>query len=501
MSAVPSRRRATVLLTVGGYANTGISVLHGLLLIPLYLYYLGASLYGFWLASGGMLGMLALANFGVSSMLIQRVAQAYGKNDNQQAAAYFINGTVVYLGICVLYLFLGGAASFFLPAILHVQGEQAVLLQDCFRLALVGMALGIFNESVRCLAQALLRPVFTLVSLVSCRLAGIVITVVLLISGYGLWALPIGTLAAECAIFLLNAFDAMRLLRMLQARISIQWTLIREYLRTSPALFMARLGSTFAHESEPLLITVFLGSEITTAYMVTRKIADMFFQILNQLVGGSMGTFAHLASEGQSEKTNRIASLLVGVIFIFGLMGSALYVLFNADFVSLWVGKEFILDPWVTVLIGIGFFLLILRSIIAQLLLGLGDFIYTSLVVFCEGVGRITCAVALIYSGGVWGAPAALVLASMFSVAFLFVRSRKLLSIAPQGGAIVTWIVTVAASIGICFLAYQPGVYSDSWVSFAISVILFTFVFLAVFAVIHWKSLFGFYRQRFPDAS
>ncbi|MDQ6988073.1 MAG: hypothetical protein Q9M25_09745, partial [Mariprofundaceae bacterium] len=133
MSSAPSRKRATISLTIGGYANTGISILHGFLLIPLYLYYLGANLYGFWLASGGMLGMLALANFGVSSMLIQRVAQAYGKNNNQQAGAYFINGVVVYLGICGLYLLLGGTASFFLPAILHVEGEQAILLQDCFR--------------------------------------------------------------------------------------------------------------------------------------------------------------------------------------------------------------------------------------------------------------------------------------------------------------------------------------------------------------------------------
>jgi len=300
---------------------------------------------------------------------------------------------------------------------------------------------------------------------------------------------------------LLNSYDTLRLLRMLKARIRLQTNLIREYLRTSPALFMARLGSTFAQESEPLLITVFLGPEITTAYMVVRKAADMVFQLLSQIVGSSMGTFAHLASQGEREKTNQIATLLIGVVFVFGLMGSVIYMLLNADFVALWVGEEFILDPWVTILIGAGSFLHILRSIIGQLLLALGDFIYTSMVVFCEGVGRIICAAALIYFGGVWGVPAALLLGCLFSVAFLFVRIRKSLQLGDKNESITPWVTDLIMSAAICLLGFQLGMHAASWMNFGMNVIALTFVLSGVFMLAHLKLVREFYRQKFQNES
>ena len=97
----PGHKRATVLLALGSYANTVITIIQGLVLVPLYLYYLGPELYGLWLASGGMLGMLWLMNFGIGSLLTQRVGRAYGRSDFSNLGAYFINGMAVYLLICI----------------------------------------------------------------------------------------------------------------------------------------------------------------------------------------------------------------------------------------------------------------------------------------------------------------------------------------------------------------------------------------------------------------
>jgi O-antigen/teichoic acid export membrane protein len=41
---------------VGGYLNTTILIVQGLLLVPLYLRFLGPHDYGLWLASGGCSG-------------------------------------------------------------------------------------------------------------------------------------------------------------------------------------------------------------------------------------------------------------------------------------------------------------------------------------------------------------------------------------------------------------------------------------------------------------
>jgi hypothetical protein len=43
---------------LGGYLNIGIITAQGLLLVPLYLEYIGTELYGAWLGSGDILGLV-----------------------------------------------------------------------------------------------------------------------------------------------------------------------------------------------------------------------------------------------------------------------------------------------------------------------------------------------------------------------------------------------------------------------------------------------------------
>ncbi|RMG91502.1 MAG: hypothetical protein D6706_18160, partial [Chloroflexi bacterium] len=290
----PSRKRATVIQAVGGYANTGIAVVQGLLLIPLYLHYIGAHMYGLWLASGGMLGMLGMVNFGISSMLIQRIANAYGKQDLARAGAYFINGMSVYIGICLLLGLIGWVISLWLPQILHVKDADAGLLEACFQLAVAAMAIGIFNECLRSIGQALLRPVVPIAGMIVGRILGVGVTIWLLVDGFGLWAIPTGTLVAEGLIFVVNLLNAISLVSALGSKIKLEWAIIREYLRTSPALFMATVGNTVSQQSEPVLITMLTSPEMTTVYMVTRRAADIVFQSLSVIYGSVLSSLSHL---------------------------------------------------------------------------------------------------------------------------------------------------------------------------------------------------------------
>ena len=246
LSSAPSRKRATVLQAIGGYVNTGILTIQGLLLIPLYLNYIGAHMYGLWLASGGILGMLGLVNFGVSSLVIQRIAHAYGKRNLVKAGAYYINGVILYLCICLLYGLVGWLVSLWLPEILMVTGENAELLRHCFQLGAVAMVISIFNECLRSFAQALLRPLVPMASIAVGRILGIGGTVLMLLYGFGLWAIPAGTLIAECVVFFLNLFHSSMLFRQLSTKVKFDLNIIREYMQISPALLMARVGGTLS---------------------------------------------------------------------------------------------------------------------------------------------------------------------------------------------------------------------------------------------------------------
>ncbi|WP_161957598.1 lipopolysaccharide biosynthesis protein [Mariprofundus sp. EBB-1] len=466
-----------------------------MLLIPLYLYYIGAHTYGLWLASGGILGMLAMMNFGISSMLIQRVSRSYSEKDFERTGAYFFNGMIVYLVICLLFGLVGWAVSEAIPLILKVAGDDAAVLQGCFLLAVVAMVVAILNECLRSFSQALLRPVVPMIAMAIGRIIGIAVTIWMLYDGFALWSIPIGTVVGECIIGIVSCFHAALLFRQLKVKIRADYQIIREYVRTSPALLMARMGDVLSRESEPLLITVFLSPEVTAAYMITRKAADMVFQVLGVLYGASHSSFSHLAGEENLEKTWAIASKLLLITFASSLLGFATYVGLNESFVGLWVGKEFALDHTIVFLIGCAFFVCSLRAMVWQLLNGLGDFVYTSSIIVGEGVSRIALMFIGLSAFGVVGVPCALLLSCLLSLVFLGLRLKKTLYVNVDMRFMINALFTVVVLFGSALLISQSIFISESWGMFVMCAVLLFGTLMVLMGSLNYRMCMAYLKK------
>lgn len=440
--------------------------------MPMSIHYLGAATYGLWLASGGILGMLGIINFGISGMLVQRIASAYGKNDLRKAVAYFINGLVVYFVICILLGAVGFTLSLWLPQLLDVDGDQASLLKKCFQLAVVAMTLAVFNECLRSFSEALLRPAIPQAGLAIGRISGIGVTVSLLLEGYGLWAIPMGTLISECIILMLNILNSMTLCQGLRERPRIDGTLIRDYLRSGSVLLLATTGNKFSKESEPLIVTLMLGPETNTAYMVSRRAADIVLRLLSVIVGSSRGAFSHLAGGVDFVRAGQAAQLLLMISFSLGAICFSTYVGANQTFVGLWIGEEFALPQEVILFIGLGLFASTLMSMVQQLLYGLSDFLWTSSVIFLEGVFRIALAVWLLQIIGAAGVPIALTVSCLLAFLVLGIRLSAHLQLPLSTQAIIKniFLTTVVFSGGFYVSHMLVGI--KSWGDFALSLTL-----------------------------
>jgi len=495
LSAPPSRKRATVLLAAGGYVNTGIVIVQGLLLVPLYLHFIGAHTYGLWLASGGMLGMLMLMNFGISSMLIQRISRSYGQRNLEQTGAYFFNGMIVYIFICLFFGLAGWAVSVWVPVILKMTGDEANLLRHCFQIAVVAMAIGILNECLRSFSQALLRPVVPMTGMAIGRIMGIAATVWMLFDEFGLWAIPVGTLVAEGVIFIVNLFNAMSLFRRLEAKIYLDRKIIKEYVRTSPALLMANAGNTLSQQAEPLLITMFLSPEVTTAYMVTRRAADIVFQMLSVIVGSTMGSFSHLAGGADRERIERIVKQLLILSFSVSAIGFATYVGANHAFVSLWVGNSFVLGQEIILFIGLGFFARTFRGLLGQMLYGLGDFVQTSIVILLEGASRIALAAGLLSTIGIIGVPLAFAMSCSIAIVALGFRLKKQLSMRFYFSTIARFLFSGAVLFVICVSLTQMEMNIDSWIGFTLYLTVLLTGVMTMYTLMNWPKCRETYKS------
>ena len=64
----PSRTKSTKILAIGSYSILVVDIIQGLALVPLYISFLGERLYGFWLASGGIIAILGFLDLGISNI-------------------------------------------------------------------------------------------------------------------------------------------------------------------------------------------------------------------------------------------------------------------------------------------------------------------------------------------------------------------------------------------------------------------------------------------------
>ncbi len=490
MPAAPvSRKRATLLLVLGGYLNTGIIIVQGLLLIPLYLHFIGAELYGLWMASGGILAMLGVVNFGISSMLVQRVASAYGQQDFAKAGAYFVNAMLVYVAIVVVFMAIGMLCSLALPELLKVSGDKGEQLRQCFQLAVFSAALGMLNECLRAFPQALLRPVFSMLALAAARIVGVLATGILLYREAGLWAIPVGIFVTEVLVFFLGLAQAVVLLRSLHTKAKVDLVIVKEFTHVGGFLFVARLGHAISKESDPLLITLLLRPELAAAYVVTRKAADIISQMLAVIYGASHSAFSHLSGQGNLTRTNSVATRLLAMVFVLGLLGFVPYVGANHYFVSLWVGDAFSAGRDVIFFIGLGFLASNFRNMLLQTLNGLGDFVYTSKLTFFEGLGRVGVGAVFLYFFGIIGVPLSLTVASCITIVFLGMKLKSVSTLEFPGSelakALTVTIGLLSSAVMISFLVEA----TQSWLFFVLIALALTVSTLIV-CVLSYRHIF-----------
>lgn len=466
ISAQPSRRKAAITQAIGGYINTFLVIFNGIILIPFYLHYIGSQVYGYWLATGGILGLLGLLNFGISSLMIQRISRSYAENNSALTASYFVNGFFLYLIICVVFGLSAWVFSYWLTPLLHLNSSNALLIEGCFHLAIVTMVITIVNEAIRSFSQALLQPTIPMIGMIIGRVMGIISTFYLLFNDYGLWAIPISSLVTELMIFLITSVNAIHLFKQLGEKISVNLGIVMEYLRNSPSMLLSRIGETLSLQSEPILITMFISAEATTIYMISRRVAEIIFRLFNVCIGATMGPFSHLVGENDVGKTTKLVKKLLFVSLMIAVLGFSSYIATSSQFIALWVGDDYLMGQFILILIGLGFLFRSIRGISNQLLYGLGEFIYSSRVVFCESLFRLGLLALLLSQIGIVGVPMSLLIACFLSSLLLIRQLEQKLA----SSIVNQYTVSVMTSVfaGVCVAIAIPSFFQGqySWAGF-----------------------------------
>ena len=495
MNKSPSRKSATLIQLIGGYLDTVLVAAQGVVLIPLYVNYIGLHTYGLWLASGGIIGMLGMLNFGFGIMMIQRIASCYSSKDFEGISRYFTNALIVYLLVCSLYFAIGHLFSNFMPLILSISGDEAKLVVDSFNLMIIGMTVAIFNEYLKGLSQSFLVPLVPIISILIGRVLGITVTVWMLISGYGLTSIPAGFIMTEMVIFSINFINCLKLAVKHSLGFCINLETIKEYIFVSPFFIMNKLGNIISIQSQPLLLTLFIGPEATSVYMIIRRAAEIMLHLMRVIHASIMGTFAHFFSGSDKSKSAEIAEIILNVSIIFGVIGFSNYVAMNNIFISLWIDEDLIINKNLSIVIAVSFFATAMRGILGQMLYGIGDFKVPSVIALTEGLLAAFMSVVLINFFGAIGAAASLLLSSVIAVVVIGLRLNEKLSLQLKTNDFFKLILSTILLFILSFLVSLQNVKIDAWSLFFLALFVLSIIFSVVLLLFNFQAGMRTFKQ------
>jgi O-antigen/teichoic acid export membrane protein len=477
-----SRTRTTQWNLLFHYISIALMLVSGVLLVPLYLQHISLKLYGAWLATGNILFWLTAVDPGLSTILQQRIATAYGKSDIQSVGGFISGGLLLSSIITLLLVLIGYALAGHIPGLLNLSEDiDHEILVQAFWIAVVGSSLQLFSHAVTSINQGLQSSLGIGLIYVVIHTLDIVLILYLLGSGYGLMALAYSALFRGVGMVIGNSgYLAWRVAR---ERIGVSFSLdkVRELAGLIQFTFLAKAGSAVGNNIDAFVTARFLGADMVPVLVLSRKAFDICSIIISRPAMAITPALSHLVGEGNIVKARHVLIRLVRMMtWLLVLVAGGLLSL-NSEFVSLWVGSHLYAGSDINMLLCLGLVLAIVTTSLSNLCVALGNIKGSSMATLVQSVIVIALLVVGAKFGGLIGvvvAPLiAMLLVGVWYFPWLFARLLDLTreDLRSIGGEFLKAVSAAAVPVGALTLMH-----TGSLADFVLQVIFFIVLYAVI---------------------
>lgn len=414
-TSIPSRKNATIINLIRGYALVGIEIIRGILLIPLYLQYIDPRLYGAWMATGSVIALLGLSDFGFSSVIVQKVATLFGKKDMQGVGKMLGTNLVISIFISLIPIIFVFILNGYIPGWVKIEGEEAIQISNAFLLASISASLMLINNNVGGFFLGIQDTGIPSINNIVTNIIGIIASIIFLRMDLGLLSIPLGFMVGS---FLLSLGHFSYLYLWVRKNLSFknitfELSYFKDLYKDSSWVFLDRLAKTASMQSDKIIVAAIIDPIYTTILVFSKKASELVNTMVMQISAALMPSLAHLLGEGDYTKLRKYMLGSIKLTFVLGLFGAGGIFLLNKSFVSLWVGDEFFAGTLFTILIVVYGLLYVLNVAFYNNLFANGKILIVSKASMLESLIRIPLSIAFCYFGGINGIILAAILATL----------------------------------------------------------------------------------------
>jgi O-antigen/teichoic acid export membrane protein len=485
------------------FLNIGflVSLINGLLIIPIYLHYIDSSVYGAWLATGNILTWITIVDPGVSGVLLQRVAFALGKGDKEELGLAISSGILISSILFFIAVSLGYIFSFFITGLAKIDRHYSAEIVGAFRIALWGTALSLLADTFRNIVLAFQKTKIHGVFLNSVLFASIGVNVILLMCGFGVYALAYTSLFRGFATLACAVFFSISLIRKNKLKLKLNKMYFKSFSKVFTFTFSSSLFETIASNMDLILVSRFIGSSAVTVLDLSRRPLKIVISNVNSVSQAALPSLPHLFGSGDTAKIrNTVVRIWMVVLWLssFVICG---FLLFNYSFISNWVGKKFWIGNTYNVIICLSIFLLTIGYNLSNITTSRGEMKSNSIVNVVRSSIYIVLLLLLGKLFGMIGILTAYLLSVSIMAGYYPLKIVKTLLEKPDVKIIIQEIMIIVAIIITCIIASYSFKIQLSWVKFATGGVIYSIAFFTLLAVFskRFKMEFGLIGQAIKD--
>jgi O-antigen/teichoic acid export membrane protein len=344
---------------------TAVTMIVGLVAVPLLLRWLGTERYGAFRATADWCGYLSLLELGIGGALLPLLAKAAGQNDKTTLQQTVVAGIRAYARVTA-FMVLGG-----LVLIVSIRNLVPVSEGNVFdlRLAVFVAVLGLALTPLlpfQHLLQALQKGYRVNLLLL---LQSLLITSSALLLAYSGWGITGQMMAVvlggvfffgTLTVTELRRYPLIRKAAFDKATSTTEWHQLWDLNRPT---VVRQLCGRVSVMSDRIIVAALLGPAMVVPLFVTQRLAEFARSQVQSIGSATWAGLAELHATGEHEAFNErlleLTSLVAGLSM--GILVPI--VAYNRHFVGLWVGAEHYAGDLVTVVAGCGAFLLTITTI------------------------------------------------------------------------------------------------------------------------------------------
>ncbi|MEO8217663.1 MAG: oligosaccharide flippase family protein [Acidobacteriota bacterium] len=386
-----------------GYLNQFLVALAGLWLTPFLLKMIGQSTYGLWLVATQIMAYLLLMDLGVIAILPREVAYLFARsgleNDWNELGRLLGTTKKIVLAQTPLVALASLAIWFLMPADWEPLRYPLAAVLCAF---VILFPFRIFH--------GVLQGVQDLAFLARLQIVGwalgLIVTVLLVLAGFGLYALAIGWIAGQVLSSFFWWFRTRRSFQRLSFRTNLDgWEMARSQLGRGIWVNINQIGQILLSGADILIIGKLFGPAAVVPYVCTGKLANVLANQPQLLIHTAGPALAEMRAVAARERLAEICTALSqGVLMISGLL-FAVVLSVNDDFVRLWVGPNLYAGFGVTICILLAMMVRHWNVTVAYTVFTFGHERRLAVTGLADGVVTFVAAIALIRTLGIIGAP------------------------------------------------------------------------------------------------